>query len=337
MQKKAQVRTVGALVLTAMAICMPVAAQAQNRTIRFSTATSIGHPVTDGVKAMTACMSDKSSGKLRLNAFYSGSLGGDVQSIQSLRSGTLEMMITSTSPLVGIFPAMGVFDLPFIFNSEAQADKVLDGSFGSQMLNKLSAAGLVGLAYWENGFRHLTNSRRSVRKLEDLSGLKIRVIQNKIFLDTFSTIGANAVAMPFPEVLPALETKAIDGQENSVVSISAEKIYEHQKFLTLTQHAYSAFVLLFSKSIWDGYSSEEQAILQECALAGRDVQRRVQRGLHDASLAKLKQEGVEITELSVHEQARMRDAVKPVYDRHTETVGRETVRELKAAVEQAGN
>ena len=176
---------------------------------------------------------------MKLQPFWGSALGDDLKATQSLRSGTLDMVITSTSPLVGIVPALGVFDLPFLFNNAQEADAVLDGEFGAYMSSLMPEVGLVNLSYWENGFRNLTNSRRPVTKPEDLSGIKVRVMQNNIFLDTFKTLGTNAVPMAFGEVFTALETRAIDGQENPVVTIDTLKFYEVQKYLSLTQHAYT--------------------------------------------------------------------------------------------------
>ena len=221
-------------------------AQFAERTIRVSNGINQNHPVGNGIAKMTACLTDKSGGKLKLQAFWGGALGGDLQAAQALRSGTLEMVVTSSSPLVGILPDLGVFDLPFLFTNEKEADAILDGSFGKYIADKLPAVGLVNLSYWENGFRNLTNSRRPVTKVEDFPGLKVRVMQNNVFLDTFKTLGANAVPMAFQEVFAALETKAIDGQENPFVTIDTSKLYEVQKFLSVTNHAYTPFLFLFS-------------------------------------------------------------------------------------------
>src|SRR3546814_157335 len=250
---------------------------------------------------MTECMAERSEDKLTLTAFWGGALGGDLQATQALRSGTQEMVITSTSPLVGILPQLGVFDLPFLFANEKEADAVLDGEFGRYISDMLPAVGLVNLAYWENGFRNLTNSQHPVAKWEDLEGLKVRVMQNNIFLDTFQNMGANAVPMSFGEVFSALETGAIDGQENPFVTIDTSKFYEVQDYLSVTRHAYTPFMVLVSKPIWDTYSAEEQTILRDCAIVGRDVQRKVSRELSDQSLAKLKESGMQVNELTPEE------------------------------------
>ncbi len=219
-----------------------------------------GPPVGNGVAKMTACLTQKSGGKMKLQAFWGGALGGDLQATQALRSGTQEMVITSSSPLVGILPDLGVFDLPFLFANEKEADAILDGAFGKFIADKMPGVGLVNLSYWENGFRNLTNSRKPVTKVEDFPGLKVRVMQNNIFLDTF-TRRTNAVPMAFQEVFAALETKAIDGQENPFVTIDTSKLYEVQKFLSVTNHAYTPFLVLYSKQLFDRLSADEQKAL----------------------------------------------------------------------------
>ena len=303
-------------------------AQFKERTIRVSNGVNQDHPVGNGLDKMNQCVGEKSGGKMKLQGFWGGALGGDLQATQALRSGTLEMVITSTSPLIGILPDLGVFDLPFLFANEKEADAILDGEFGKYMNEKLAGVGLINLAYWENGFRNLTNSRRPVGKWEDLQGVKVRVMQNNIFLDTFKNMGANAVPMAFGEVFTALETRAIDGQENPFVTIDTSKFYEVQKYLSITRHAYTPFLVLYSKRLWDQLSPEEQKALQDCAIVGRDEQRRVSRELSDKSLAELKGKGMQVNELPPQEQERMRERAKPIYEKHAKTIGEETVKRM---------
>lgn len=309
-------------------------AQIKERTIRVSNGVNEEHPVGNGVAKMRACMADKSGGKLKLQAFWGGALGGDLQATQALRAGTQEMVITSSSPLVGILPDLGVFDLPFLFTDEKEVDQVLDGAFGKLVSDKLPALGVVNLAYWENGFRNLTNSKRAVSKAEEITGLKVRVMQNNIFLDSFKSMGANATPMAFGEVFAALETRAIDGQENPLVTIDTSKLYDVQKYLTLTRHAYTPFLALYSKKLWDQLSAEEQGILSACAIVGRDEERRVSRALNDTSLANLKAKGMQVSEVSPQELAKMREATAPVYDRHKAAIGAETIDALQKALKQ---
>ncbi|HEX2510633.1 MAG TPA: TRAP transporter substrate-binding protein [Microvirga sp.] len=327
--KTALVAGVALAALTAQA-----SAQFTERTIRVSNGVNADHPVGNGLAKMNQCVGEKSGGKMKLQGFWGGALGGDLQATQALRSGTQEMVITSSSPLVGILPDLGVFDLPFLFSNEKEADAVLDGPFGKHIADKLPAVGLVNLAYWENGFRNLTNSRKPVQKVEDFSGVKVRVMQNNIFLDTFKTVGANAVPMAFGEVFTALETKAIDGQENPFVTIDTSKFHEVQKYLSITNHAYTPFLVLYSKQLWDKLSADEQKALQDCAAIGRDEQRKVSRELSAKSLANLKKAGMQVNELPAAEQARLREAVKPVYERHAATIGPETVAKMQESLAQ---
>lgn len=318
-----------AVALSATVFATPSFAEIQERNIRVSNGVNEDHPVGDGVRAMQECMAERSDGKMKLTAFWGGALGGDLEATQALRSGTQEMVVTSSSPLVGIAPELGVFDLPFLFANEKEADAVLDGEFGEYITEKMPEYGLVNLAFWENGFRNLTNSKRPVTKWEDMEGMKVRVMQNNIFLDTFQNMGANAVPMAFGEVFSALETGAIDAQENPFVTIDTSKFYEVQDYLSVTRHAYTPFMVLFSKPIWDTYSPEEQQILKECAEVGRDVQRQASRELSQQSLQRVKDAGMQVNELSEEEQTRMREKAQSVYEKHAGTIGEETVQRVQ--------
>ena len=311
-------------------LALPAMAQVSTRTITLSNGVAESHPVGNGVVAMRECITEKTNGAWTLNAFWSSALGDDLTATQALRSGTQEMVITSTSPLVGIEPALGVFDLPFLFNSAAEADAVLDGSFGDMMSEKMTGSGLVNLAWWENGFRNLTNSVRPITRLEDFDGLRVRVMQNNIFLDTFQTLGTNATPMAFGEVFTALETKAIDAQENPFVTIDTSKFYEVQEYVSATQHAYTPFMVLFSGPILASYSAEEQQILRDCAAVGRDVQRAVSRELSGKSLENIQANGMNFNELDIAELERIREAVGGVYERNAATIGQDIIDAMQA-------
>ncbi|WP_331376981.1 TRAP transporter substrate-binding protein [Sinorhizobium chiapasense] len=319
------------LLLTTTAIALactmsaPAFAEFNDRNIRVSNGINADHPVGNGIEAMQKCLDEKSGGKLKLTAFWGGALGGDLQATQALRSGVQEAVVTSSSPLVGIEPALGVFDLPFLFSNAEEAYKVLDGDFGERMNKKLEAVGLVNLAYWENGFRNLSNSVRPVTKWEDFEGMKVRVMQNNVFLDTFQNLGANATPMAFGEVFSALETKTIDAQENPYVTIDTSKFFEVQKYVTETNHAYTPFLFLFSKAIFDTYTPDEQAALRECATVGRDVERQVIGDLNKKSLEKIKAAGLEVNALSPEEQARIREKSMVVYQKHMDEIGADVV------------
>ncbi|HEY5795140.1 MAG TPA: TRAP transporter substrate-binding protein [Bosea sp. (in: a-proteobacteria)] len=303
----------------------PASAQFQDRNFRVSNGVSKEHPMGNGLAAMGACTLAKSGGKMKIQPFWDGALGNDLTATQSVRTGSLDMVLTSTAPLASIIPSLGVFDLPFLFNDEKEADQLLDGKAGAFFSDKLPAVGVVNLSWWENGFRHTTNSRRPITKAEDFQGVKMRVMQNTIFIDTFKELGSNAVPLAFSEVYSALETKTVDGQENPYNNIENMKFYEVQKYLTLTKHAYSPTLVLFSKKIWDGLSPAEQGVLKDCAAVGQAEQRKVNRIKADESLAKLKASGMQVNEISPEETARVRDKLKVIYERHSGSIGREAL------------
>jgi TRAP-type transport system periplasmic protein len=310
-------------------------AQFSDRNIKMSNGVNEDHPVGAGVKKMQEILATKSGGKMKITAFWGGSAGGDLQATQALRAGTQEMVVTSSSPLVGIVKELGVFDLPFLFGNEKEVDAVLDGPAGQYFNKKLEEAGVVNLAYWENGFRNLTNSKRAVNKVEDFDGVKVRVMQNNIFLDTFKTLGTNAVPMAFGEVFTALETKTIDGQENPFVTINTSKFFEVQKYLSITRHAYTPFLVLYSKKMFDTLSPQEQALMREAAIEGQKVQRATIRAQDGKALADLKAKGMQVNEISPAEQKRMFERVKPVYEKNAATIGAEAINTVVDALKKA--
>ncbi|WP_394757503.1 TRAP transporter substrate-binding protein [Rhodoferax sp.] len=253
-----------------------------------------------------------SGGKMKLRAIGAAALGSDIQMQQALIGGAQEMMVGSTATLVGITKEMALWDTPFLFNNAQEADAVLDGPLGDRVRAKLEEKGLIGLVYWENGFRNLTNSKHAVAKLEDLNGIKLRVMQNNVFLDSFKTLGANAIPLPFSELFSALETKAVDGQENPYNTILSSKFYEIQKYLTVTNHVYSPWIVLASKKWWDSLSKDEKAVLMTAAKTSRDFERKDTRAEAAKALDDLKGKGMQVTVLSPSEAARMRDKLTRV-------------------------
>lgn len=253
-----------------------------------------------------------SGGKMKVRTIGAAALGPDTQMQQALIGGAQEMMVGSTATLVGITKEMALWDTPFLFNNVKEADAVLDGPIGQKVMDKLQDKGLVGLAYWENGFRNLTNSKRPVTKLEDLNDVKLRVMQNNVYLDSFKLLGANAVPMPFSELFSALETKTVDGQENPYNTILSSKFYEVQKYLSVTNHVYSPWIVTVSKKWWDGLSKTEQKILLDAARVSRDFERKDTRDEAAKALGDLKAKGMQINELSVTEVNRMRDKLTHV-------------------------
>jgi len=264
-------------------------------------------------KVFAEAVEKASGGKMKVRAIGAAALGPDTQMQQSLIGGAQEMMVGSTATLVGITKEMALWDTPFLISNAKEADALLDGPVGDKVRNKLQEKGLVGLAYWENGFRNLTNSKRAINKVEDLEGIKLRVMQNNVYLNSFKTLGANAVPMAFSELFSALETNTVDGQENPFNTILSSKFYEVQKYVTVTNHVYSPWIVLVSKKWWDQLSKDEQKILSDAAKASRDFERKDTRDEASRAVADLKAKGMLINELPPAESARMRDKLTRVY------------------------
>ena len=306
----------------------------KDRTIRWGHLQNKEHPVSAGVNKFAEIVAQKSGGKLKVREFPNSSLGSEIQEQSALQGGTQEMMSASTTTLAGIVKEMGVFDFPFLFANEAEADAMLDGPIGKRLADMLPPHGLVALAYWENGFRYVTNSKRPINRPEDLDGLKIRVMPNPVYMETFKTVHANPVPLPFGELFTAMETKTVDAQENPYPIIAANKFNEVQKYLSNTRHSYNTFIVLISKKFWDQLSPTEQKILQDAAIEARTYERQVSRAAAGKSLAELKAKGMIVNDLAPAELARMREQLKPVSEKFAASYDPAFMRDFNAEMER---
>ncbi len=317
------------------AFTAPLAAAAQDikpRVIRFGYGLNEQSNQGRAAKFFADAVEKNSGGKMKVRAIGAAALGPDTQMQQALVGGAQEMMVGSTATLVGMTKEMALWDTPFLFGNAKEADAVLDGPIGQKVMDKLQDKGLVGLAYWENGFRNLTNTKRPVTKLEDLSGIKLRVMQNNVYLDSFKLLGANAVPLPFSELFSALETNTVDGQENPFNTILSSKFYEVQKYLSITNHVYSPWVVLVSKKWWDQLSKDEHKVLLDAAKASRDFERKDTREEAVKALADLKAKGMQINEVSAAESARMRDKLTRINAGIGANVGMELWQETQGSL-----
>lgn len=274
-----------------------------------------------GVAKFVELVDAKSKGNIKIKPFYNGSLGNDVQVTSSLQGGTIEFVVPQTTTLTGMVKEFEILDFPFLFNNEMEAEKILDGAVGQKLLDKLPAKGLIGLAYWENGFFNATNSKHPITRLEDFQGLKFRAVQARISQETLKALGANPVPLAVPELYTALETRTVDGQGTPTAVIAALKLNEVQKYLSLTQHSYGAFIPLVSKKFWDKLSDGDRKILQEAALETRAYQRGVAREQARTAQAQMADKGLIVNEVSAPERARMRERMKPVWNAFAKDVG----------------
>ena len=330
-----QLALTAALTLATLGAGIAQAQDIKPRLIRFGYGLNEQSNQGRAAKVFTDEVAKASGNKMKVRAIGAAALGSDVQMQQALIGGAQEMMVGSTATLVGITKEMAIWDTPFLFDNAKEADAVLDGPVGQKVMDKLQEKGLVGLVYWENGFRNLTNNKRAVTKLEDMDGIKLRVMQNNVFIDSFKTLGANAVPLPFSELFTALETKTVDGQENPYNTILSSKFYEVQKYLTVTNHVYSPWIVTVSKKYWDQLSKDEQKVLMDAAKKSRDFERKDTRAEADKALADLKAKGMQINQLSPVEANRMRDQLTRINASIATNVGMDLWKETQAAVAKA--
>jgi tripartite ATP-independent transporter DctP family solute receptor len=309
------------------------AADIKARTLRFSFVQPIDSHMGYGAKKFAELVEKKSNGKMKVRLFPNGTLGGDLQTVSALQGGTLDLTTLPPGLLVGLTKEYGVFDLPFLFNDFKEADAVLDGPIGKKFM-EMAPKGLVGLAYWDHGFRNVSNSKRPIAKTEDFQGLKLRALQAPIMIDTFNALGSNAVPLPFTELYTAMETKAVDGQDNPIVAFDTNKFYEVQKHLSTTRHVYNPLIVLASQRTWDKLSADERKILEQAANETKADQRKVSREMEKKSIEHIKKEGVVITEVSPQERKRMAEKVRPVTEKHSKDLGEDLVKSVYAEIEK---
>jgi tripartite ATP-independent transporter DctP family solute receptor len=281
------------------------------------------------MKKFAAAVEAKSGGKIKVQLFLNGTLGSDQATLSAVKGGTVEMAVMNSGILASEAKPLEVFDFPFLFANEKESDAIVDGPIGKKMHLMLEEKGIIGLSYWELGFRNITNGKRAINKVEDLDGLKLRVIPNAINVDWVKAVGANPTPMAFPEVYAGLESKAIDGQENPLNVILANKFAEVQKHLVLSNHQYNPQSVIISKKVWDTLSAAEKKILQDAAIEAALFQRKTSRDAAAGQLAELKKAGMNVTELPPAELNKLREKMKPVVEKHGAAIAA-TVAELQA-------
>lgn len=272
-------------------------------------------------------------GKIEVELYHSSQLGDDREMMEALQMGVQEMTCPSTAPIAPFVNGFKVFDLPFLFPTNESADYVLDGEVGQKLLAQLEEIGIVGLAYWENGYRQLTNSAKSIQSPADVDGLKVRTMENPIHLAAWKTMGANPTPMAFGELFSAMQQKVVDGQENPWGTIYLQNFFEVQSFTTDTGHVYSPFVLMISKKFWDDLPEDLQKIVKDAAVQARDHNRKLNRQMNAEYLEKLKDK-MDVTILTPEQRAAFQEAVQPVYNQFAEEIGKDLIEEVQRQVKE---
>lgn len=298
-----------------------------------ATEVNLGHTLSSsshysvGADAFKETLEELSDGAFTVKEHPSGSLGGEREMIEGLQIGTVDFVITSTGPLGNFVPETYVLDLPFLFEDYEQARCVMDSELGDELLEKMDEHDLVGLAWSENGFRHMTNSQREIATPEDAEGLRVRTMENSVHQEAFRQMGARPTPMAFPELFTALQQGTVDGQENPITVIVATNFWEVQDYLSLTGHVYSPAILLGSPIFMDGLSEEERGWFEQAADASVEATREEVSRLEREGVELLKEEGMTVkTDIDI---APFQKAVEPAYEIFTSEYGDEMLERIR--------
>ncbi len=282
--------------IISLAVGISTMASAQQITMRNSISIGQNSHYGEGIDVMAKEVERRTNGRIKIQNFYASALGAEREAVESVQLGTLELTKTSTGPVPNFVPEVAILDVPFLFRDKMHARAVLDGPIGQEYLSKFEAKGFKGLAWGENGVRHMTNSKRAVNSPEDLKGLKMRTMENPIHVAAYKSLGIVTTPMAFSEVFTALQQGTVDGQENPLAVITAANFDQVQKHLTLTGHVYSPSVILMNKAVFDKLSAADKQIFIDSAKEGVKVNRaRVDKD--DATgVAALRQKGMNVVE-----------------------------------------
>jgi TRAP-type transport system periplasmic protein len=253
-----------------------------------------GNPRHEAAVRMAEVAKAKSNGRIEIQVSPSAQLGDDAAMVTAMRSGALDLSANSQGAVATTVPEYAAFGMPFLFADLPQAWKLLDGPLGKELAEKTAEKGLIVLGYWDNGIRHMSNSKKPLIKPDDLKGMKMRTPPDAVTVDIMQALGAEAQQIKFSELYVALQQGVVDGQENPLMNIHASKLYEVQKFISLTGHKYEMTPLLMSKRSWDKLSELDKKILQEAALEATTLQRKLSRDSDTSLIADLKSKGVRI-------------------------------------------
>ena len=264
-------------------------------------------------------VAERTEGAVSIELYPNASLGDERTLLEGMQIGTVDMGIITNGPVANFVEEMAVFELPFLFPSPQAAYDVLDGPIGQELLDKLSEVNLKGLAYAERGFRNLTNSERQVNAPQDMEGLRIRVMENPVYVDTFRALGANAIPMAWTEALTAMQQSTIDGQENPVNVIHSFKLNETQGYMTLSRHTYAPAIFVMGMPVWNKLPEAAQEVLAQAAQEAAEHERQVNAEMESEQLAELREAGMQINDTP--DMKAFQAAVAPVYEKYGEQFG----------------
>ena len=311
-------KPLAAIAVLAMAAASAPAAFAQAKMVLKATDVHpLGYPTVEAVVRMGKKLEAATDGRLSVQMYPSMQLGGEKEMIEQAQVGALAMARISVGPMGPLVPELNVFNLPFMFRDAAHMEKIIDGEIGDELMRKLSdhpTAGLIGLAWMNAGTRNVYNAKKPIKSIDDLKGLKIRMMGNPIFVDTMNSLGGNGVSMGFDQLINAMQTGVVDGAENNYPSYTSGQHYRYAKYFSLTEHLMIPEILVFSKRVWNTLSKEDQELIRKSAKEAQQEQRKLWYEMEEKSLKEMKEAGVEIQ--PVADKQKFQDAVKPVWEKH---------------------
>lgn len=275
-----------------------------------------------------------SNGRIKVEIYPNGELGGEREMLEMVLLGDLTMAAPSSAPLEAISIEIVLWDLPFLFKDHETAYRVLDGEVGQEVLDSFTDKGIIGLTYWENGFRHVTNNKKPIRSVEDMQGMKIRTLESPMQINIWSSTGAEPTPIGFTKLYEALQNHTVDAQDTPLALIYAQKFYEVQKYLTLTGHTYSPWPVMINKKFFEGLPVDLQKVVKDAAIETRDYNRKLSKQDEEEALKLLQAEGMEVTELSDAQKAEFKEAMSEIYEDVKRDVGEEQFNQLMKEVYQ---
>ena len=300
----------------------PAADSGKTYTFKLAHVNNPDHPYTLASNKFAELVKEATGGHVIIEVYDNGTLGNENDIVEQVQMGSIDFGLVASAPFANTIPEMYAFDLPFLFADRPTAYKILDGEIGTDILAKLDASGMVGLGFWENGFRHVSNSKREVKVPADTNGLKIRTMENEIHMASFNAMGSIATPMAWSEVFTALQQGTMDGLENSPVIYSTNAFYEVQGYISLTGHFYSPAVFFCNKDMLQSLPKEYQDAIIAAEKEARDYERKCHEDMDNEAVQILRDNGMTVTEV---DKAVWRESCQSVYDQYRDKIGGEVI------------